>query len=383
MKNRGKIATAAFAAFLCATTLPACSGNDNTSTENKPTPEQPSGSAGTTFQRTNLVSDQAGIGKTTDPHLVNAWGLAFGPDTFFWVANNGTGTATVYNDEGVPSPADEPLVVQVGSAEEGPTGMVYNGSNAFMIQSGTMSGPSRFLFVTTSGEIWGWNYAVNETQAIRVLDSSDDAIYTGLALIENVNGQPMLYAADLHGAKVDVYDGAFNRTMVGAFMDPNLPQDYAPFGIAAINDTIYVAYAQQSEDKTEEEHGAGLGYVDAYSATGDFQRRIASADVLNAPWGMALAPDDFGSVGGSLLVGNFGDGKIHAYDIDSGKLLGALKNDAGKVIVVDGLWALAFGNGAQAGETDDLYVTAGPADETHGLFGEIAAGEEGSSVVLP
>ena len=188
----------------------------------------------------------------------------------------------------------------------------------------------------------------------------------------------------LHGAKIDVYDGAFHQTMTGAFMDPNLPEGYAPFNIAAINGTLYVAYAQQSADKEEEEHGAGLGYVDAYSPTGEFQRRIASANVLNAPWGMALAPDDFGSFGGSLLVGNFGDGTIHAYDVDSGKLLGALKNDDGKAIVVDGLWALAFGNGAQAGETDELYVTAGPADETHGLFGEIAAGEEtDTTTVVP
>jgi uncharacterized protein (TIGR03118 family) len=321
-----------------------------------------------TYAVHNLVSDQAGVADRTDPNLVNAWGLTSLPTSPWWVADNGTDVATIYQADGTP----RSLVVQVESA---PTGAVSNTGSSFIVTEGANSGPALFLFATEEGKILGWNPNVDATHAVVGADrSSAGAIYKSLAISGNT-----LYAADFHNAKVDVFNGSFGLVNdPGAFVDPMLPSGFAPFGIAEIGGKIFVSYAKQDADREDEVAGQGLGFVDAFSPSGVFLQRIANRGQLNAPWGMAMAPAGFGAFGGDLLVGNFGDGEINAYQPQATgtyERVGALKDVDGKPILIDGLWALAFGKGtANNGPTDTLFFTAGPDDETHGLFGTIRAG---------
>jgi uncharacterized protein (TIGR03118 family) len=317
----------------------------------------------------NLVSDGSVPAERTDANLVNAWGLTAGPTTPWWVADNGTDKSTLYNGDGVPLP----LVVGVAGA---PTGAVSNiGGTNFVVHSGAASGAARFLFDTESGTILGWNPAVSPDAVLAVDRSSAGAVYKGLAISRTTAGD-FLYAADFANGRVDVFDGSFGLvTTPGAFTDPNLPAGYGPFGIQNIGDHIFVSYAKQGEE-AEEEPGQGLGFVDEYDVAGTLIRRVASRGQLNAPWGLAQAPQNFGRFGGDLLVGNFGDGQINAYALSaSGQYehAGTLREVEGKKIEVDGLWALGFGNGAASGPRDSLYFTAGPNDEEGGLFGVIRA----------
>jgi len=326
------------------------------------------GSAGYRVHR--LVSDQPGHAQHTDSNLVNGWGISAGPTTPWWVSDEGTDKSTLYTGDGTVVP----LVVDVPG---GPTGTVYNGSSDFVVSHNGKSGPSLFLFANGAGKLKGWNPDVNGTKAFTVADRSGaGAVYTGLA-INRLQGNNYLYAADFANARVDVFDGSFARQhWMGAFRDPTLPDGYSPFGIQAIDGLVFVAYALQDEEEPDEEvAGAHLGYVDAYSAGGDFVSRVASAGPLNAPWGVAWAPDDFGQFSGDLLIGNLGNGKINAYRQAGGNWLldGVLRKPNGNAIKIDGLWGIGFGNGAASGPTNSLYFAAGPDDETHGLFGSITA----------
>jgi uncharacterized protein (TIGR03118 family) len=323
---------------------------------------------------TKLVSDQAGVAATRDKQLVNAWGLAAGPSTFWWTANNGTDTSTLFDGSGTP----QPLVVGVRGA---PTGLVFNGGTGFTVTDGTTTAPALFLFATESGTIRGWNPTVATTtppssHTEKVVDRSNrDAIYKGLA-IASTSGGDMLYATDFHNGRVDVFDESFDRVATpGAFKDPDIPSRFAPFGIQNINGDIFVTYAKQDAAREDDVAGRHLGYVDEFDTSGNLVRRIASRGPLNSPWGLALAPSNFGTASGDLLVGNFGNGKVHAYDLSSGSgpatLVGTLSDTAGMPITIDGLWALGFGNDGNAGPSDSLYFTAGPDDEAHGLFGSI------------
>jgi uncharacterized protein (TIGR03118 family) len=320
-----------------------------------------------------LVSDRAGKAANHDPNLVNAWGLAAGPQTPWWVADNGTNRSTLYDGDGNPIP----LVVRVGGA---PTGTVFNGGSNFVVTHHGDSGPSLFLFATESGTIRGWNPDVPRpapsTKAFTVVPrSSSGAIYKGLA-IASPAGHDRLYATDFHNARVDVFNGRFDRvTRTGAFMDPGIPTGYAPFGIQTFGRHILVTYAKQDADREDDVAGPGHGFVDAFGLNGAFRGRVASRGDLNSPWGLAIAPREFGRFGGDLLVGNFGDGRINAYSESGGSLVhaGMLRDTGGKVIAIDGLWALQFGNGGAAGPTDTLFFTAGPGDESHGLFGRIVS----------
>jgi uncharacterized protein (TIGR03118 family) len=314
-----------------------------------------------------LVSDELGAAPTVDPSLVNAWGLTAGPATPWWVADNGTDVSTLYTAAG----AKVPLTVTV---DGGPTGAVFNGSSAFVVNGQA----ARFLFASEDGVIRAWAPAFGTTAAVAVPDSGADAIYKGLAIAVTSSG-PRLYAADFHNARVDVFDGSFGAVSdPGAFVDPTLPAGYAPFGIQTIGDRIFVAYAKQDADAEDEVAGQGLGFVDAYDTEGGLVARVAQRGQLNAPWGLALAPASFGRLGGDLLVGNFGDGEINAYaELGNGRFEhgGELRGADGKPLAIDGLWALQFGHGApNNGPTDTLFFTAGPDDETHGLFGSITAG---------
>jgi uncharacterized protein (TIGR03118 family) len=239
--------------------------------------------------------------------------------------------------------------------------------------SGTVSGPARFIFATEGGTIAGWAPNVNLTAAITIPTPATNANYKGLALSGN-GTMHLLYATDFRNNRVDVFDGNFNPVpMQGAFVDPMLPKGYAPFGIQAITGDIYVTYAKQDAAGDDEIAGQGFGFVDRYTPDGVLLDRFASRGVLNAPWGMALAPSSFGDFGGALLVGNFGDGTINAFDPRSGRFLGSLRDQAQRRIRVDGLWGMAFGNGLLSQKTNALYYAAGPNDEENGAYGVIEA----------
>jgi uncharacterized protein (TIGR03118 family) len=330
----------------------------------------PVAAGGGAYHVHRLVSDQPGHAPHTDSNLVNGWGISAGPTTPWWVSDEGTDRSTLYQADGTAIP----LVVTVTG---GPTGTVYNGSSDFVVSHHGKSGPSRFLFATEAGKIKGWNPDVNPNRAFTVASHSGaDAVYTGLA-INTFRGNNYLYAADFANARVDVYDGSLMRQhWMGAFRDPGLPDGYSPFGIQAVDGFVFVAYALQDEEEPDEEvQGPHLGVVDTYSAGGDLIARVATGGPLNAPWGIAWAPDDFGQFSGDLLVGNLGNGKIAAYRLTGGnwQLDGVLRRPNGNALKIDGLWGIGFGNGVAAGETNDLYFAAGPDDETHGLFGEITA----------
>jgi uncharacterized protein (TIGR03118 family) len=333
----------------------------------------------------NLVSNDTTVvpADRQDPNLVNAWGLTAGP-TPWWVANNGTDTSTLYDGNGAPQPQPPagPLVVSVPGA---PTGAVFNGTGDFVVTSGAASGAARFLFATESGTIRGWSPAVPPPSLSHQTEVGADrsgvgAVYKGLAT-GSVGGANFLYATDFHNGRIDVFDRALQLvTMPGGFVDRHLPTAYAPFGIQNIGGNLFVTFAKRQAGSNDEAHGPGLGFVDEFSTDGHLLARVATRGPLDAPWGLALAPANFGRFSGDLLVGNFGDGKINAYRLDDDSDGEAQFEHAGELtgpdhrpIVIDGLWGLGFGNGAASGATNALYFTAGPNDEADGLFGRINA----------
>jgi uncharacterized protein (TIGR03118 family) len=321
---------------------------------------------------TQLVSDQAGVAAHQDANLVNSWGIAFNPFGFVWVANAETGKSTLYDGAGVPQSLVVTIPPAAGGTTGSPTGIVFNGANTFLVAPAANSF-ARFIFSTEDGVIAGWSPTANPTNAILVKDnSSKGAQYKGLALSAAGNGQ-LLYATDFHNGRIEIWDPGFNPVTLapGAFTDPEIPAEFAPFGIQAINGNIYVTYAKQDADRHDDVAGKGLGYVDVYDPNGKLIDRVVSKGPLNAPWGLALAPAGFGEFSGALLVGNFGDGRINAFDPMTGKHLGQLKGDNGRPIEIEGLWGLAFGNGWNGQPVNTLFFTAGPGDEEHGLYGRI------------
>jgi uncharacterized protein (TIGR03118 family) len=330
---------------------------------------------GTRYRQTNLVSDIPGLAQLTDPNLVNPWGMSAGPATPVWVSDNGADVATLYQGGLRRTPVSAlPLVVSIPGGE--PTGQVFNPTNGFTVQSGMSSGPATFIFASESGNITGWNGNVPppapSTQA-QPAASTPDAVYKGLALAFS-GGRPYLYATDFHHNRIDVFDSGFMlATLSGNFTDPGLPAHFAPFGIQAFGNFLVVTYALQDADAHDDVAGPGNGFVDVFRSNGDFVRRLISGGALNSPWGLAIAPSGFGAFSHALLVGNFGDGTIHAYNPFTGHLLGALTGKHGMPLQNDGLWGLRFGNGV-AGSPRTLLFTAGLNDESDGLFGEIRAG---------
>jgi uncharacterized protein (TIGR03118 family) len=314
----------------------------------------------------NLVSDGFAPADHTDSHLVNAWGLASLPESPWWVADNGTDVSTLYRADGT----QPPLVVSVPNA---PTGAVSNDSPHFVVGSG----PALFLFATEEGKILGWNMALGTTAQVAVDRSGEDAVFKGLAIASTGAGD-FLYATDFHNGRVDVFDGSFGQVQTpGAFVDPRIPASFAPFGIQNVGGKIFVTYAKQDADREDDVAGQGLGFVDEFDTSGALIGRVASRGQLNSPWGLAMAPADFGRFSRDLLVGNFGDGQITAFERQpNGKFerRGQLRTGNGSVLKIDGLWAVQFGKGTtNNGPTDTLFFTAGPDDESHGLFGTIRA----------
>jgi uncharacterized protein (TIGR03118 family) len=333
------------------------------------------------YAQHNLVSDGFVPADHTDPNMVNAWGLVSGPTTPWWISDNGTGKSTLYNVATRAIPAVF-TVPGAGGAQGNPTGLVFNGGTGFVVDNGVGSpSAARFIFASEDGTISAFKGAPIVTVVPNTLAPAHDAVYKGLAIDSATAGQ-LLYATDFHNGKVDIFDSSFHAvTMTGAFTDPALPFGFAPFGIQNIGGTIYVTYALQDAAKHDDVAGPGNGFVDAYDTSGNLIRRVASAGELNSPWGLALAPVDFGRFSGDLLVGNFGDGRIHVFDptqlTSDGEFeaVGLLHSAAGKPIQIDGLWALQFGHGSSPtsanGLTNTLFFTAGPSDEDHGLFGSL------------
>ncbi|HLH00148.1 MAG TPA: TIGR03118 family protein [Bryobacteraceae bacterium] len=308
----------------------------------------------------NLVSDIPGMADVTDANLVDPWGLSISTTSPFWVSNAGKGVSTLYNGSGTITP----LVVTIASAPNGPTpskptGQVFNSTSGFILANGNKAS---FIFDGLDGTITAWNGGA--TAAVMV-DNSASASYTGLAIGSNSSG-PLLYAANFKTGKIDVFDGKFApATVAGGFVDSAIPSGYGPFNIWNLGGKLYVTYAAQSA-------GVGNGYVSVFDMDGNLIKHLVSQGPLNNPWGVAIAPSTFGAFAGALIVGNFGDGFINAFDLNTGKALGTLQDTNGKPIQIPGLWALVFGNGKSGGDTNMMYFTAGINGEKDGLLGSIS-----------
>jgi uncharacterized protein (TIGR03118 family) len=317
-----------------------------------------------------LVSSDPTVVPPGDPDLKNAWGLTSGPTTPWWVADNGTGKSTLYNGAGV----KQGLIVSVPG---GPTGTVFNGTTGFNLPTG---GKALFLFDGEDGIVRAWNGAQGTT-AIVAGDgdqSAAGAIYKGLAIAGTPSG-PELFAADFHNNKIDVFDSNFKLLHNTGFVDPSLHKHFAPFNVQTIGNRVFVAYARQDADAEDEDAGPGKGFVDAYDLSGNLLGRLDDGrGQLNAPWGLAMAPATFGTFAGDLLVGNFGgEGRINAYRETSPNVFaydGKLRGADNRPIEIEGLWSLQFAQGGNNGTPGTLYFTAGPNDESDGLFGRIQMG---------
>lgn len=338
---------------------------------------------------TDLVADVAGgTAAHVDTKLVNPWGVSIpaAPSTApSWVANNGSQTSTLYDGNGVPQPAATPLIVNLAASAGGvpfdPTGIVANSSTAdFVVSAAGKSGGSAFIFDGAGGMIAGWSPGVDLTHAVTMYTDAGGAVYKGLAIAAN-NGDLFLYAADFHNNKIDVFDTTFTKQTTSAtaftFVDPAIPAGYAPFGIQAIPGSgvagatqIYVTYAKQvAPANSVNANGAGLGYVDVYDTNGKLIKQLIAAGALNAPWGIALAPADFGTFSNALLVGNFGDGKINSYDAASGAPLGVLAGTTASA--APGLLGIAFGNDAASQPHNSLFFAVGLNGGADGVYGRI------------
>ena len=357
------------------------------------------------YNQTNLVSNSPGVAPVSDPQLINPWGLSRSSSSPWWISDNATGFSTLYNGAG----AKQSLIVAIPPADPDnkhtptgtPTGTIFNGSPTdFLLAPGK---PAIFLFSTIDGTIAGWNPAVAVTPAVIVVKTTDGSSYTGLTSAF-VNGKSFLYAANFTKGRVDVYDNAFRpvklsskhsdrdafddnaRSSENSFVDENLPRDYVPFNVQAIGNDIVVTYALHEEGSRFETDGPGLGVVDIYSSAGQLLRRLEHGDWLNAPWGVALAPLDFGRFSHDLLVGQSaggGDtqssGFIAAYDLATGKFDGLLQDASGKPLAINGIWALSPGNvspsnnDAAAAPAAEIYFTAGPNHGYGGLLGYLTS----------
>ncbi|MGH7170907.1 MAG: TIGR03118 family protein [Gemmataceae bacterium] len=349
----------------------------------------------TAILQTNLVSDVPGLAQVQDTNLVNPWGLAASPTGAWWVANEGTGTSTLYNTSTSP-PAVESLVVSIPAntgnplfaIPNSPTGIVYNtgGPNTFDLTPNDASTSSHFLFDTLDGTISGWNSGTEAT----VMVQKDNAVYTGLAIATDSHGDPLLYAANFAQGTIEVYNQNFQSVTTlssNAFTDSQLPAGYSPFNIQAINNKLYVEYAPVTP-VLDGLTSPGTGAVDVYSSDGKLlQRLIPQGQAqLNEPWAVAMAPANYGCFSNDLLVGNFGNGQINAFNPKTGQFVGVLQDASGQPIAIPHLWGLEFGNGGAAGPTNTLYFTAGLTSHLapstvpfHGQFGSltVAAGDEG------
>lgn len=340
--------------------------------------QTPAAAPGGSYLQTNIVSDVTGIAQVTDPKLINPWGIVAGPGTPLWIADNNAGVSTLYTGSGASfagAPASVAIPAPAGSAADAagaPTGIVFNSSPNFIVHQGMAYGPSLFVFATEDGTIAGWSPIANPASAIIAADNSvEGAVYKGLAIATD-GSQAHLFAANFRENTIDVFDSSFQRVnKAGSFSDSMIPAGFAPFNVANLNGKLYVSYAKQNDAKHDDVAGAGSGYVDVYDLNGTLLSRLISGGSLDSPWGLVLAPAGFGKFGNDLLVANFGDGKINAFDPVSGRLLGSLNDQHSKPLHIEGLWGVAFGVGQNAGDPNTLFFAAGIGGEKHGLVGSL------------
>jgi uncharacterized protein (TIGR03118 family) len=339
------------------------------------------------YQQTNLVSDIPGLARHTDPNLVNPWGITATPDGHLRISDNGTGLSTVYASNGTALPQVVTIPVPATSppgTTAAPTGNVLNSTSDFVISAHGRSRPSTFVFATEDGTLSGWNSNVDRSNAILTVDNSaSGAVYKGLAPGGNAQGN-FLFATNFRAGTVDVFDAHFHQVhLAGSFIDPLLPPPppgtpgFAPFGIANIGGNLFVTYALQKPGQHDDQAGPGNGFVDVFDTNGFLVRRFASDGALNSPWGIAVAPDDFGQFSHALLIGNFGDGRINAFNGTTGAFLGQLSDPAGQPITINGLWGITF-NGKEEDDSNTLFFAAGINDEADGLFGTLKPADPGS-----
>jgi uncharacterized protein (TIGR03118 family) len=314
------------------------------------------------YEQVNLVSDTMGYGAAIiDPNLVNAWGIAEAPSGPIWISANGTGVSPIYNKSGVTLRSPVTIPSAVADAGGGtPSGIVFNGTTNFVIPGTTTV--SHFIFSSEDGIISAWG---GGNAAVKVADRSAwGTVYKGLAMAWN--GANFLYATNFRGRMIDVFDSNFNYVSSKGFQDPFIPNDFGPFNIRNIGGKLYVTYAKlKAPDDMDDQAGPGNGFVDVFWPNGDFIKRFATRGVLNSPWGIAQVPASFAKIDNAILIGNFGDGRINIFAGD-GAFLGQLQKN-GKPLKIDGLWALE--SNVPATDSTQVYFTAGPADESHGLFG--------------
>jgi uncharacterized protein (TIGR03118 family) len=331
--------------------------------------------------QTNLVSDRPLVDDPNvlvDPSLVNPWGMSFGTGagaTPLWVSDNGADVSTLYRTSATTPSAFAKVPLTVAITGGAPTGQVENPSTTeFVVTSGGATGAAKFIFASEAGWITGWNPnvpAAGSTQAVPAMHVPN-AVFKGLTLAA-ANGNDYLYAADFSNKSIDVFDSSFAlQYWSGAFRDSHIPGNYGPFNVQVLNGMLYIAYAQKKGGTIDDQPGAGHGFVDVFDTSGHLVKRLISRGSLNSPWGLAIAPSSWGPLSGALLVGDFGNGRIHAYDAMTGRGLGSLRDSHNNALVIDGLWGLMPGNGV-AGDPQSVLFTAGPDGESHGLLGTLTA----------
>jgi uncharacterized protein (TIGR03118 family) len=328
----------------------------------------------------NLVADTAGAADFTDPNLVNAWGISISATSPFWLCDGGTGLSTVYTSSATAfsvSATKAAIPPSSNGANTVCTGIVANSTTGFTVSTPTVAArAANFVFATEGGTISGWSSGVDATHAIMAVDNSvAGAVYKGLALVTTTTPTAQLYAANFSKGTIDVFDANWKPVSLpaGAFTDSAIPAGFGPFNVQLLNGNLYVTYAKQGATKVFDAPGVGNGYVDVYDFNGKLLQHLVAAGPLNSPWGVQIAPATFGPFGGALLVGNFGDGLIHAFDPKTGALWGTMQDQNGNNVRIDGLWGLQFGNGGSGGDVNSLYFTAGPSAQKHGLFGIIVS----------
>ena len=336
-----------------------------------------SAASGNAYLIHNLVADQYGIADFTDPNLVNPWGIITSSSSPFWVSDGGTGLSTVYSSNGTPS-ATKPSVPPSakGTAPSTPTGIVNNATGGFLVQGKVPN----FIFVTADGTVSAWASAVSATAAqLQVDNSASGAVYFGLAIsATTTSATPMLYAANFASGNIDIFDTNFKPVVIaGAFSDPSVPAGVAPFNLQTLG-KLYVIYARQNAAKNFAANGGG--YAAIFDLNGNLLQHLVSNGPLNAPWGVAIAPATFGAFANDVLIGNFGDGTINAFDPGTGASQGALMDENGNIVSISGLWGLILGNGGSGGDANAIYFTAGTGGQRHGLLGSIQAAPTITSV---
>ena len=329
------------------------------------------------YQETDQVSNAGGqSAKFIDPHLLNPWGIARSSTVAWWVADQVGGVATLYNGEGIAvnaQGAPQPLVVTIphaGQGVGGPTGLVFNGTSDFDVEAGK---PAIFIFASRDGTISAWNPMVNPTVAIEKVKAAPGSVLTGATIVD-VKNQRLLFVADVHQGKIRVFDKNFHELQfpTEAFDDDLLPGNFVPFNIQNIGANLHVSFAQQNQAKNFVNLGPGLGAVDVFASDGQLLQRLQTGPLLNAPWGLVLAPTDFGSFSHSVLVGQFGSGQILAFDAVTGRFQGQLRDQDNNIISIPGLWGIAFGAGnTNSGGANQLFFNAG-VNKTGGLHGFFA-----------